>query len=41
MWYRCPKTVNHPNIDFNVRYSPMLSSIYDPRRIITISSDSE
>ena len=42
MCYRCPKTDEHPNINFDVRYSPMLSSVYDPRKIITISSsDSE
>ena len=40
--YRCPQTDEHPNIDFEMKFSPMLSSIYDPKRIITISeSDSE
>jgi hypothetical protein len=43
--YRCPQlrsTDNHSNIDFEMQFSPILSSIYDPERIVTISeSDSD
>ena len=39
--YRCPSPPHFYNYDYSPVFSPILSSVYDPDRIITILTDSD